>query len=106
MTLSELRAAVTFVQPQMVGRVRMDRLKRIGFEKGLTDTCGNLLRGRRPLCGITAADPHAAEHQYCEQDFVYMAQPSLGILDVNNLTALSSSVISAYVEHNVRAHDL
>ena len=58
----ELDPALAFVQPQMVGRVRVDRLKRVGFEEDRPDVGGGFWRGSRAFAGLTAADPDAAEH--------------------------------------------
>ena len=49
----ELDPAIAFVQPQMVGRVWVYGLKRIGLYKDCTDIVGGLWRGRRSFSGIT-----------------------------------------------------
>src|SRR5215472_7920713 len=66
----ELDPAMAFVQPQMVGRVRVDRLKRIGFDEDRPDIGGSIWRGSRSFAGTTAADPHTAEqtHQHDTHD--------------------------------------
>src|SRR5215471_8439896 len=66
----ELDPAIAFVQPQMVGRVRVDRLKRIGFYEDRPDIVGGFWRGSRSFSGTTAAEQNAAEqtHQHDTQD--------------------------------------
>ena len=69
----ELHPAIAFVQPQMVGRVRVYRLKRIGFYEDRTDIVGGFRRGSRSFSGMTAVEPYVAEQPYqndtCDPDF-------------------------------------
>ena len=58
----KLDPAIAFIQPQMVGRVRVYGLKRIGFYEDCTNFVGGFWRGSRSFCGMTAAEPYAAEN--------------------------------------------
>ena len=60
--------AIAFVKPQMVGRVRVNRLIRIGFREDSTYVRDGFRSRSRSFSGITAAEPRATEAQHDNHD--------------------------------------
>src|SRR3954468_14814825 len=64
----KLDSAIAFIKPQMVGRNRVNRLKRIGFREDRTYIIDGFRRRSLSFSGITAAEPRAAEAQHDNHD--------------------------------------
>src|SRR5687768_9280243 len=67
--------AIAFVKPQMVGQVRVYRLKRIGLCEDWTYILHGFWRGSLSFSCMTAAEPCAAEKTYQNDTH----DPDLGI---------------------------
>ena len=80
----ELDPAVTFVQPQMIGQIRVYSLKRIGHDEDRTDILGGFWRGSRSFPGMTAAEAHIWGFTSSGSDhflgIIYFPNPSLAFL--------------------------